>query len=85
MYTVFGRHCDVLLGIYGLRCLGHGNQGRRPKWAANTDNLWDTEMGAMKDEGQARPELRIIFGYKSVGYCMCGTKRTAQGARGQRG
>ena len=56
---------------------GQGNPGWCPRWAASTDNLCDT--------GQARPELAMKPGCKSVGDCMCGTGRRAQGACGQWG
>ena len=39
--------------------------------------LCDTEMGAMKAEGQAGLELPINPGYKSMGYCKRGTERRA--------
>ena len=61
------------------------DQGVVPVVGCNTDDLCDTEMGAMKAEGQARLELPINPGYKSVGSCMCGTERRAQGRRGQWG
>ena len=39
----------------------------------------------MKADGQARLELPRNLGHKSVGYCMRGTERGAQGACRQRG
>ena len=64
---------------------GQGNQGWCPRWVASTDNLCDAVIGAMKAQGQARPELPIKHGYKFVGYCMCSNGRRVQGAYGQWG
>ena len=63
--------------IHGLLYIGQGIQGWCLRWAASTDDLSDTEMGAMKAKGQARLELPINRGYKSVDYCMRGTERRA--------
>ena len=65
-----------MLCLYGLLYHERGIRGAR------TNDLYDTEKGAMKAEGQARPELPRNPGYKSVGYCMRGTGRRAQRARG---
>ena len=73
-----------MLCIYGLLYLGQGNCGWCPRWAS-TDDIYDTEMGAMKAKGQARLELPRKPGYKSTGFCMCGTERRVQSALGRRG
>ena len=71
-------------GTRRLRCayMDYGVLGRGSRGGARNglEKLCDTEMGAMKAEGHARVELPINLGYKSVGYCMHGTEKRAQGA-----
>ena len=60
---------------------GQGVQKRCPGWAHSTDDLYDTDKGVMKAEGQARLELPRNPGYTSVDFCMCGTKRGQEGKK----
>ena len=43
--------------LYVFLCLGQGDQKGCPRWAPMIDGLYNTDMGAMKAEGQARLEL----------------------------
>ena len=79
------RHLKVILCIYGLFCLEQRIRGRGFKGAARTEDLHNREMGAMKAESQARLELPRNLDYKSVGYCMCSTARSAHSACEQTG
>ena len=46
-----------MLCLYGLLYHEQGVRGWCPGRAARTDDLYDTETGAMKPEGRARPKL----------------------------
>ena len=74
-----------MLCIYGSMYVERGIQGWCPRLAPSTNDLCNTEMGAMKAEGHARLKRPTNPGYKYVGYCMRGTERRAQGACGHWG
>ena len=69
----------------GYCILGGRSRGWCPRWTASTRDLYDKEMGAMKDEGQARLERLRNPRYKAVGFCMRSPGGRAHSERGQRG
>ena len=56
-----------------------------PRWAPRTDDLCDTDMGAMKAAGRARMEHCTNPAYKYHGLLHARYREGAQGASGQRG
>ena len=68
--AVYWWQWNVTVCLYTMMYLGQGVQQRCPGWAHSIDDLYDTDKGAMKAEGQAGLELPRNFGYKSPDFCM---------------